>query len=145
MNKTSYITKFPLSGYIGVIAYLFVILVFSYNIIFEEMPFLGGIGFSLLSIVLIDTIYCGKAGKIIVVGNDLTIKYFFPWRHEIKIKLKSLINISTISTHSRRLYSKVYIETDSNKFHFDIQSNYGFLKDIYDFESFIENNYIKKS
>ena len=138
-SEILYQSKYPIIGYFGIILYAFSFGIFSYHMFFGELPILNGFLFLSIAFLAIDWGFCGYSGKILLTRNELSVKYFFPWRENKSYKFRKLISIDTHTYTQQRLHSILYMEDDQNgKYRIKLQSNYGFLKDISDFKNIVK-------
>ncbi len=146
MNQSNFLykSKYPITGYIGIVLYLIVFGSIFYNVIFNKFSIIYGLGIFFLAAFFIDILLCGYAGKIILMPNNIEVKYFFPWREKISKNFNRIISIETSSLWGSRkgLYREVFIEDDINgKYSFKIHTFYGSFEDITEFEILVKSIY----
>lgn len=141
-EKILYETKNPVIIIaIGIILYAISFSIFSYHVFWGELPPINGLLYFSLSFWAIDRILCAHSGKIIFTSQCIKVDYFFPWEKSKTIIYKSIKDIKS-NYKFYRLYSIVFIEdSEGIKTSFKILSNFGFLKDVQDFELKVKEIY----
>jgi hypothetical protein len=139
-----YSSILPFSIIFGLSLDLFSIVLFTYHMIIGQLPFLYGLFYILICLILVDMIITRYAGKIIITDTLIQVKYFFPWYDNIQIELSDIKKVET-DKPSKKFYSKIFLtlNDDSNK-EIDIQSWYNSIDGIRKVEVIINELIIDK-
>ena len=141
-NRIIFESKYPITAYLGSLFYLGTVGYCFYQIICGELSVMSGIPICSIIIFTVDFIVCGYSCKIILKKESFQIIYFFPWRTNHSIYFNRITDIKTYSSNNYRLFSSMYLKFDSdNNQYFKVISNFGILKNIFDFELIVKDRF----
>jgi hypothetical protein len=119
-----YSSNFPISILLGLLIDMFSLILFSYHMIFGQLPILYGLSYILICLILVEMIICRYSGKVIITDSHIQIKYFFPWYVNELIEISNIKKLETY-TPSKKFHSNIYITLkDDSKKQISIQSWY---------------------